>query len=978
MKLKGKRVTTVISVVAFVFSLLIPYINFTPKAEANVPAISITSPTENQKIFQNFVTLNASLTHGTITDIFRNGVRLNSVTLPLIVTDLRLGQNTLMIRASNVNGISEAVVNVVYDDEPQLKNLIPVNGTVVNGDFSVSGQYDNTTTLAIRANNSTTPIFSQTLSPNPSSGTIPVTNIPASALVVGTNTITFEASNGTKTISKNVQVTYAPPVPTVFNISPANGHMVFSNAGNTVTISGTLSNDATGLTIQNTTAGGSPATPVAVTLNGKSFSYAVSLAQGATNSIVLTPLPGGTPATIQIHHVKKVRVIITEPTEATETTIGSAYKPSFIWPSPSIAFKGRIDNADSARIIVNKATERPVSLGDFTQTLDLRAGANDIQIIGKNGEGESAVNLIVYYNGAPGLTITNPADTSVMPRVYNSSFTVTGKVSAAKILTLQRQNAAEEGVSFDSQGNFSRQIIMTPGKQTITLRAKDDSSVTTKKFDIFFDDTPHITVTAPASGAAITANKVTVSGNVQNADSNGFFINGSQTWFDGNGNFSREIALAAGTSKIIFKAQKGSRTTIREISISNTSKPEIIISSPGDKITIYSNVITVSGHIIGVAPPYDKLDLKVNNTATTVDANGYFSIQVTLKQGVNTITATMKTGTSATKSIKVTYVDMAVEGAYFETKVPQNGGNIKAFENQVNINIPKGVLPAESTLSFKIPKADEVRKDQNLIYISDIVRIEGSRTKLDKPANLTLQYVKGIQESQALKATLYYYNDKDEWEPVVSKVDSKKRTVTAEANELGTYAVMLYMKSFNDVIGHWAQNDIELLMAKGIATGKSASSFRPETPITRAEVIKFIVDAMGIPKYDAPYANFDDVNDDYWAYKYIQGAARVGMVKGTSAYRFSPERYVTRAEAAAMISRAAGYKALSDEELNSILEKFKDKNKIGQWARGSIAEAMKAGIINGYSTDSFRPDLHTTRAQASRMIVKLMKQQKKI
>ncbi|MDA8234916.1 MAG: S-layer homology domain-containing protein [Clostridia bacterium] len=975
--MKGKRLTAIVSVFMFMFSLLVPYITVISVAEANTPAITITSP-NTDRVFTNSVSLNANITNGTVTDVYKNGERLGSTTLPFTVTDLRLGQNTLMVRASNVNGISEAVVNVVYDDEPQLTNLTPVNATVVNGSFNVSGEYENTTTLTIRVNNSNTPVFSQTFSPIPSAGTILSTNIPVSSLVVGTNTITFEASNGTKSISKNLQVTYAPPAPTVFNISPASGSKVFSNSGNTVTISGQISADATGVTIQNVTAGGAPTTPVAAPLSGKTFSYTVTLAPGATNQIKLTPLPGTASTDIYITHEKRAQVAVTEPSGAVTTTTTSVSMPSFTWTDPIITFKGRIDNATGAGIRVNKGQERPFTPGDFTQTVDLLAGANEIQIIGRNGEGDSVVNLAVYYNGAPGLTITNPADTSVMPTVYNSRFTVTGKVAATKTLTVQREGAAEEGVAFDSQGNFSKQITLTPGRQTVTVKAKDGSAVTTKNFYVFFDDTPFITVTAPASGTAITTNKVTVSGNVQNADSNGFFINGSQTWFDSNGNFSREITLAAGATKIQLKAQKGNRTTIRDIPISNSSKPEIVISSPGDKTTTYSNIITVSGQVLGVSPPYDKLDLKVNNIATTVDSNGNFSRQVTLKQGVNTITATMKAGSSATKSIKVTYVDMAVSGSYFETKVPQNGGNIKAFENQVNINIPKGVLPGESTLSFRIREANDVTKDQNLIYISDVVRISGDRTKLDKPATLTMQYIKGIQEAQAAKVTLYYYEDDEKWVPVIAKVDNKKRTVTAEVDKLGTYAVMLYLQTFNDVVGHWAQNDIELLMAKGIAAGKTSSSFRPETPITRAELTKFIVDAMGIPKYNAPYANFDDVDDDYWAYKYIQGAARVGIVKGTSAYRFSPEQYVTRVEAAAMISRAAGFKAIKDDEATKLLEKYRDKDKIGEWARGPIAEAIKAGIINGYSVDSFQPNLHTTRAQASRMVVKLMKQQKKM
>jgi len=970
--MKGKKRTAVFSLIGFLFSFLWPYLAVPAVAEANAPAISITSPTEGQKVFTDSVVLNANITNGTVTDVYQNGVRLSSTTLPMTINYLNLGQNTLKIRASNDYGISEAVVNVFYDDEPQLTNLSPVHGSTVSGDFTVTGQYENTSSLIIKLNNNQ--IWSQIFSPPLLPGTIPAIVIPAGSMVVGTNTISFEASNGTKTITKSIQITYAPPSPTVFNVTPADGSKVFSS---TVTLSGQVSAGTTSLTVQNVTTGGSPIT---VPLSGTSFSTTVNLAPGVSNLIRFTP---GSPAPgiikdVTIIQEKRPQVSITEPSEAIATTVNTFNKTVF-WTSPNITIKGRIDNASYAAIKVNNGADSNVAAtGDFSRTVDLLAGANEIKVWARNSEpGDTAVTLTVYYNGAPGLTITNPANTAVTPTVYNSKFTVTGRVTNTKTLTVQRAGGSEETVSFDSQGNFSKQITLVPGQQSVTVKASDGSATTVKSFSLYFDDTPYISVTAPASGTSIAANKVTVSGNVQNADTNGFYINGQQTYFDSNGNFSREITLSPGASKIELKAQKGNRITIKEVPITYSGKAEIVINSPGDKTTTYSNVITVSGYLLGMSAPYDKVELKVNNIATTVDNNGNFSQRVTLKQGVNTVTASMKSGGATSKSIKVTYVDLAVPGAVFATNVPQNGGNIKAFENQVNLNIPKGVLPGESKLTFEVIDPKDVAKNQETVYVSQIFEIEGYRDELVKPVTLTLQYINGLKEAQANKVALYYYDDGD-WEPIVAKVDAKKRTVTAEVDKLGKYAVMTYIQTFNDVIGHWAQNDIEIMLAKGIASGKSSYYFNPDTNITRAEFTKFLVEALGIPKYDAVYANFDDVDDDYWAYKYIQGAVRVGIVKGTSAYRFSPEKPITRAEAAAMIARAAGFKSMKEDEVKESLDKFKDRNQIGKWAQSSIAEAMKAGIINGYSPDSFRPNSYTTRAQAARMIVRLMIQQKKI
>lgn len=977
MRLIGKRSTAWVSILLFIFSLVMPYINVTAIAEANAPVINIYAPTEGQKVFNNYVDLNFSVTDGVVTEVYKNGTVYPGLTAPGRVNGLSLGQNTLLVRAVNNYGISEVVVNVFYDDEPQLTNLLPSNGSVFDSDFSVSGNYENTTSLKILVNNRE--VWASSIAPPFAPGIITAPNISVSDLVVGNNVITFEASNGTKTITKDIRITYAPAAPEVFELTPVNNTKVFTSS---VTITGKVTTNTTTLTLENLTSGGMPES-IPIT-SAKTFTKTVTLQQGMANNLRLTPGPGGAATTLTIIHEKRPQITINEPAGAVTTTVGT-HTASLYTNDRTFTVKGRIDNATYSAIRYNNV-ETPISAsGDFSRTVTLLAGSNDLRIIARNSEvGDTTAVLTVFYNGAPGITITNPADTSVQTKVYRNSFTVSGQVTntISNGLTIQRQGSNAETVSFDSNGNFSKQITLNPGVQTITIRATDGSSTTTKNFNLYYDDTPYLSVDTPVSGATISNNRVIVSGNVQNADNNGLFINGEQVYFNSTtGYFSREITLNAGTTNIEVKAKKGNRYTIKNIPIVFNGGPEIIIDSYEDKDIVYSNVVTISGYLRGVVTqntPYSQVDLKINNISTNVDVNGRFSREVTLKQGNNTITANLKAGNySSTKVIKLNYVDMVVEGAVFETTVSQNGGTIKAFDNQVSLNIPKGVLPADSKITFEVMDPSDLDKDRDTVYVSHIFDIDGAKSELIKPVTLTMQYIEGIKDAQAQKVALYYYDDGD-WESVPAKVDTKKHTVTGQVDKLGRYAVMSYIKTFNDVIGHWAQGDIELLLAKGIANGKSSSMYYPDSYVTRAEFTKLIMEALGVSKYDADYANFKDVDDDHWAYEYIQGAVRVGIVKGTSTYRFSPEQPITRAEAAAMISRAAGFKAMKKEEAKNLISKFKDKNYIGEWAETPIAEAMQAGIINGYTADTFRPNYNTTRAQAAKMIVRLMIQQKKL
>ena len=53
--------------------------------------------------------------------------------------------------------------------------------------------------------------------------------------------------------------------------------------------------------------------------------------------------------------------------------------------------------------------------------------------------------------------------------------------------------------------------------------------------------------------------------------------------------------------------------------------------------------------------------------------------------------------------------------------------------------------------------------------------------------------------------------------------------------------------SFSDVSGHWAEAWIEQLKAEGITSGYPDGTYRPENPVTRAEMAVFLVKAFGLP-----------------------------------------------------------------------------------------------------------------------------------
>ena len=106
---------------------------------------------------------------------------------------------------------------------------------------------------------------------------------------------------------------------------------------------------------------------------------------------------------------------------------------------------------------------------------------------------------------------------------------------------------------------------------------------------------------------------------------------------------------------------------------------------------------------------------------------------------------------------------------------------------------------------------------------------------------------------------------------------------------------------FSDVPkGYWAANYIGYMQQFGIITGYSDGSFRPDAPVTRAE---FAAIASRFEKLPEGSKSFADVPYTYWAARYIDFAATRGWVTGYSDGTFKPEDPITRAEVAAATCR---------------------------------------------------------------------------
>ncbi|MCL5039946.1 MAG: S-layer homology domain-containing protein [Firmicutes bacterium] len=119
----------------------------------------------------------------------------------------------------------------------------------------------------------------------------------------------------------------------------------------------------------------------------------------------------------------------------------------------------------------------------------------------------------------------------------------------------------------------------------------------------------------------------------------------------------------------------------------------------------------------------------------------------------------------------------------------------------------------------------------------------------------------------------------------------------------------------SDTRGHWAEKAINKLAEMGIVEGHEDGAFRPEEPLTREQLVKLIIVALNLSVRDFKAGTFQDVAADRWSAGYIMAAFERGITEGSivgTGRVFRPDDPVTRAEMTAMIARARGLQSKAE------------------------------------------------------------------
>lgn len=184
---------------------------------------------------------------------------------------------------------------------------------------------------------------------------------------------------------------------------------------------------------------------------------------------------------------------------------------------------------------------------------------------------------------------------------------------------------------------------------------------------------------------------------------------------------------------------------------------------------------------------------------------------------------------------------------------------------------------------------------------------------------------------------------------------------------LGAFTAYAAGTSFTDVpSGKWYTEHINYAVKNGIFNGTSATTFSPETNMTRAQFVQVFANISNVDTTNKNVkTSFTDVPSGKWYTAAVKWAAENGVVNGMGDGTFAPEKPVTREQMCVMLVNYV--EKFQKETLQSTVntQTFKDNGKIASWSKDSVYKCAKAGLVNGVGNNMFDPQGTTTRAQGA-------------
>ena len=176
-------------------------------------------------------------------------------------------------------------------------------------------------------------------------------------------------------------------------------------------------------------------------------------------------------------------------------------------------------------------------------------------------------------------------------------------------------------------------------------------------------------------------------------------------------------------------------------------------------------------------------------------------------------------------------------------------------------------------------------------------------------------------------------------------------------------------QTFPDAAGHWAEDYIEQLRVEDIIHGFPDGLIHPDDTVSRGEFATMLANRQKLTAASQGTATFPDI-DGHWAEGSIEVLVSEGIIrKADYSENFSPDAPVTRIEMIRWLVRMLG-KGQAAEELKQSTE-YRDDGDVKEKDKGYVILASRYELTEGYPDHTVRPLAESTRAEAFALLCRI-------
>ena len=367
-----------------------------------------------------------------------------------------------------------------------------------------------------------------------------------------------------------------------------------------------------------------------------------------------------------------------------------------------------------------------------------------------------------------------------------------------------------------------------------------------------------------------------------------------------------------------------------------------------------------------------------NNGKTQVDEKKVLDAINSAKETINKIEIQIKGDTSnifvpvntlKTLKDKNNEAVLEIKNEAASYKLPMKELDLKGNVSNVEILVQKVETPKEL-------KDKQVTTVAPVIEFTVNMTIDGKEVKMEQFNHYVSREIVTDKPFNKDKAVAVRINKDGSLTVIPTVFNGNTAIIKSMTNSM--YTIIEMDKTFNDVNNgaSWAEEFIEKLASKGIIYGKSETNYEPNTSMTRGEFAALISRSLALTPKGAWTGPFKDVPSQMAVNKNgeIGAAWEAGIIQGKTKDTFDPNAKITRAEAAAMISRAMNFVTFDAGKLmtSKKITTYQDKASIPEWASKDIEKMLQADIMIGDSNGKFNPHNPTTRAEMAKIIANFM------